>query len=401
MHPTDNTRAPNPYAGKRHEMKSGRSIKGVSHSWAQAVDDTLETVLNHFPSLRHVAISVPKATRDVRRLFHFDGQDWIQVHLAEFADQKFDVTAVVRGAKELDGDPAFNSELSSDSLLLRQIVGRKLEPDRKANLGQHASLTEWVEARLRPILDYAGEMYIAGATSDQARKGREQSLITIQRLIRHLRQALRPNQPFCFPEGNYRSLRIEHALDQFLIKRALPFAPNCMEIFGFQSASKANKDKAAKRLWAAAARMPHDARFDTIYGALLRQAEGHPVFGDADYRRLEALLAADLAAGFHVVRIDGNLFIYSKGRWRAATTDRAVTVDWSKGRIVSRNYGRVIVPPHRREGEMVDGYTRNGPGEGPAEARETPFTMRCVDRPIEGTNLNWIHAYHAWELAGD
>lgn len=47
---------------------------------------------------------------------------------------------------------------------------------------------------------------------------------------------------------------------------------------------------------------------------------------------------------------------------------------------------------------MIEVYTRNGPGEGPAEAREHPFTMRCIDRPIEGTNLNWIHAYHAWEL---
>lgn len=54
--------------------------------------------------------------------------------------------------------------------------------------------------------------------------------------------------------------------------------------------------------------------------------------------------------------------------------------------IVSRNHGRVIVPPHWRDGQLVPGYTRNGPGEGPSKQRKQPLEMRCIERPISGTD---------------
>ena len=72
---------------------------------------------------------------------------------------------------------------------------------------------------------------------------------------------------------------------------------------------------------------------------------------------------------------------------------------WHDGVIVSKNHGRVIVPPHLRHGELAKGYTRNAPGEGPATPRDEPVTMRCADRPLDGTNLAWVHAFHDFEDA--
>lgn len=52
--PTDTT----PYSTKIHRMVSGRQVRGVSHSWASAVEIALEEVLAGSPDLRHVAIQV-------------------------------------------------------------------------------------------------------------------------------------------------------------------------------------------------------------------------------------------------------------------------------------------------------------------------------------------------------
>lgn len=97
--------------------------------------------------------------------------------------------------------------------------------------------------------------------------------------------------------------------------------------------------------------VPRNSRFDTIYGALLRQAGGHPIYGDDKYNELEELLAAELAEGYRVVRLDGRLFIRSGNRWRAARLAPIVgEASWERGVIVSRNFGRAIVPPFIRDG---------------------------------------------------
>lgn len=152
-----------------------------------------------------------------------------------------------------------------------------------------------------------------------------------------------------------------------------------------------------------AAGLPRDAQFAHIYGAFMRSAEGHPVFGDRDYRKLEALLSDSLRDGFQVVRMGGRLFVWSNRRWRPVQEERSMAgiADWTRGVIVSRNHGRVIVPPHRRDGELVPGNARNGPGEAPSKQREQPLEMRCIERPISGTDQAWLHAYHAWEAAQD
>lgn len=390
------------HAERVHEMPSGRRVHGVSHSWARAVDETLSSILAEFPDLRFVGIQVPKAERDVIRLFHSeDGTNWRQVHLPNFGPRRYNIRAIVRGAHELDGDLAFSSELNKENLLLREIAGRLVSPEHRGRSRgeQYESLSDWVEKRLRKILDYAGHLYVEGATSEPARKGREHALITIERMIRHLRVSLTPQEFFKMPEDVRYQAQIEGALQRFIIKRHVPFLSSPGDLlYAFEILPKSKKKKIAKGVWADAARMPRNSRFDTIYGALLRQAEGHPIYGDDDYRRLEALLAADLAAGYRVVRLNGKLFIWSNNRWRAATTDPRAEADWNRGEIISRNYGRVIVPPHRKHGELMPGYTRNGPGEGPAERRPQAVIFRCVDRPIPNTNLQWLHAYHAWEL---
>lgn len=394
----------NPHLGKVHKLTGNRVVLDISHSWAKSVDDALSRILTESPELRYVSITVPKADRDVFRLFHSDdGKSWRQVHLASFGSRRYDIRWIVRGAQELDGDPSFDTELTADNLELREIVGKMLAPrDRyRVPLQELDSLQDWAERLIRPVLDHAGTLYVEGAGSEEAKNGRQQALLTINRLIQHLRFSLREDAKFILPGKNIYSSWTQDSLEKFILKRHLPFVQDVSAFrYGFPKMPLSKKRKIVKQVWADAARVSGDARFDTIYGALLRQAEGHPIYGDADYKRLETLLAADLQAGYRVVQLNGRLFIRNSGRWRAGRLAPHVEgePDWARGTIISRNYGRVIVPPFRRDQELVPGYTRNGSGEGPSEVRDKPVEMKCLNRPVENTNLNWIHAYHAWEL---
>lgn len=394
----------NVHAGKVHNLSNGRKVVEVSHGWATNVDAALNSILDVSPDIRLVSIELPKADRDVLRLFHsFDGLVWKQVHLNSFGRRRYDIRWIVRGAQELDGDPAFSNDLTADNLELREIVGKILSPrDRYGRLLEVSeSLQAWAERRIRPVLDYAGVIYVRGGGSEEAQNGRVQALLTISRLVQHLRYSLRQESKFVFPEKSTYNSWIENALKEFIFRRHLPFMVDVSQFqYIFEKMTQAEKRKLAKQVWANAARMPTDARFDSIYGALLRQAEGHPIYGNVDYKRLETILAADLIAGFKVVQLGGRLFIHSQGRWHAGRLAPLADAgsDWTRGTIVSRNYGRVIVPPYRQEATLIPGYTRNGPGEGPSEVRKKPVEMKCINRPVKDTNLNWIHAYHAWEL---
>jgi hypothetical protein len=401
-----------PYSTKIHRMVSGREVRGVSHSWASAVEIALEEVLAGSPDLRHVAIQVPKADRDVLRLFHSEeGTVWSQVHLPAFYDGKrFDTRAIARGARELDGDPAFSADLSLFNLRLREQAGLIVEPrpNRRAFrplLPQYESLADWVEIKARAIRDAVGELYMDGAGSEEARTGRRMSLVAIERLIDRLRSQLRGDTSFeLAPADNLYDAQIAGAVEDHFILRRYPFLTRISDFrLSLPALTQARRKEVVRGLWADAAGLPRDARFDHIYGMLLRSAEGHPVFGDRDYRRLEALLADALRDGFQVVRMGGRLFVWSNKRWRPMQEDRskAGIADWTRGMIISRNHGRVIVPPHRRDSELVPGYTRNGPGEGPSKQRKQPLEMRCIERPIGGTDQAWLHAYHAWEAAQD
>lgn len=402
----------NPHSAKVHRMDSGREVHGVSHSWAGAVDVALEEVLPGSPDLRHIAIRVPKADRDELRLFHSgDGMVWTQVHLPAFYDGKrFDTRAIARGARELDGDSAFPADLSLFNLRLREQAGLLVEPrPGRRTFGRlpphHASLADWVETRARAIRDAVGDLYIDGAGSEETRAGRRMSLVTIERLIDRLRSQLGGDTPFeLAPDDSLYDAQISGAIQDHFILRRYPFLTRPSDFrLSLPALTQARRKEVVRGFWADAAGLPRDARFDHIYGALLRSAEGHPVFGDQDYRKLEVLLADALRDGFQLVRMGGRLFVWSNRRWRPMQEDRskAGIADWTRGVIVSRNHGRVIVPPHRRAGQLVPGYTRNGPGEGPSKQRKQPLEMRCIERPISGTDQAWLHAYHAWEAAQD
>ncbi|MGP3726356.1 hypothetical protein [Cereibacter sphaeroides] len=399
-----------PYSTKIHRMGSGREVHGVSHSWANAVEVALEEVLPGSPDLQHVMIRVPKADRDVLRLFHSgDGIAWAQVPLSAFyGEKRFDIRAIARGARELDGDPAFPANLSLFSLRLREQAGLLVDPrPGRGPFGQlppqHASLADWVETRARAIRDAAAELYVDGAGSEETRAGRRMSLVAIERLIDRLRSQLPADTSFALaPDDALSDAQIAGAIQDHFILRRYPFLTQTWDLKrSLQHLNKAERKTVARGFWADAAGLPRNARFDRIYGALLRSAEGHPVFGDRDYRKLEALLADALRDGFLVVRMADRLFVWSGRRWQPMREDRSKVgvADWTRGMIVSRNHGRVIVPPHWRSGELVPGYTRNGPGEGPSKQRKQPLEMRCVERPISGTDQAWLHAYHAWEAA--
>lgn len=224
------------------------------------------------------------------------------------------------------------------------------------------------------------------------------ALETINRHLANLRAdlAFEPSFPTVV-EGPFPEAQLSNALKRFLIRKHVPFLAPDHEgdlLLSFKNINADQKRRVAYGLWADAARMPRGSRFDVIYGALLRQAQGHLVHGDKDYLRLEELLAADLAAGYRVVRLNGKLFVRSEGRWRPARSSLPSGAEaiWDRGVIISRNFGRVIVPPHLRDGVMVPGYTRNGHGEGPALVRDEPMEMLCAERELDGTNLAWVHA---------
>jgi hypothetical protein len=231
------------------------------------------------------------------------------------------------------------------------------------------------------------------------------SLVAIERLIDRLRTQLPADAAFELPpDDSLYDAQISGAIKDHFILRRYPFLTQAWDFkLSLPALTQAKRKEIARGFWADAAGLPRDARFDRIYGTLLKSAEGHPVFGDRDYRKLEALLAEALKEGFQVVRIGGRLFVWSNRRWRPMQEDRskAGVADWTQGVIVSRNHGRLIVPPHRRDGQLVPGYTRNGPGEGPSKQRNQPLEMRCIERPISGTDQAWLHAYHAWEAAQD
>lgn len=126
----------NIHTEKMHRMPSGRQVVGVSHSWARSLDEALEGILAASPELQHAAVNVPMSDRDVLRLFHSKcGTTWRQVRPADLGRCKFNFRDVVRGAQELDGDPAFDSELTAENLRLRQIAGRLLAP----RVGEHVN----------------------------------------------------------------------------------------------------------------------------------------------------------------------------------------------------------------------------------------------------------------------
>lgn len=112
---------------------------------------------------------------------------------------------------------------------------------------------------------------------------------------------------------------------------------------------------------------------------------------------MKAMLATALAEGKTAVVLDRFVFWYEadgaigwtvKELGDPSKTDRD-PAEWAQGTIISKNFGRIVVLPFTKDdGERVNGYTRNGPGDGPAKPRapgqykEIPFTRLSGDAAL-------------------
>lgn len=112
---------------------------------------------------------------------------------------------------------------------------------------------------------------------------------------------------------------------------------------------------------------------------------------------MKRLLAQALAEGRRAVVLDRFVFWYEEEGgigWTVkevgtAKGERDEPAEWLAGTIISKNFGRIVVLPFiKNNGERVSGYTRNGPGDGPAKPRvpgehkEIPFTRLEGDTVI-------------------
>ena len=112
---------------------------------------------------------------------------------------------------------------------------------------------------------------------------------------------------------------------------------------------------------------------------------------------MKAMLAEALARGRTAVVLDRFVFWYESdgsigwtvkelGNPGRSDSDPA---EWRDGTIISKNFGRnVVLPFTKDDGERVNSYTRNGPGDGPAKPRmpgqhkEIPFTRLSGDTAL-------------------
>jgi len=112
---------------------------------------------------------------------------------------------------------------------------------------------------------------------------------------------------------------------------------------------------------------------------------------------MKVMLAEALAQGRTAVVLDRFVFWYESdgtvgwtvkelGSPGKSDSDPA---EWAQGTIISKNFGRIVVLPFTKDdGERVNGYTRNGPGDGPAKPRvpgqhkEIPFTRLSGDAAL-------------------
>jgi len=112
---------------------------------------------------------------------------------------------------------------------------------------------------------------------------------------------------------------------------------------------------------------------------------------------MQRMLAAALAEGKTAVVLDRFVFWYETDGsvgWTvkevgSPTKSKAEPAEWSQGTIISKNFGRIVVLPFTKDdGERVNGYTRNGPGDGPAKPRapgeykEIPFSRLSGDTAL-------------------
>ncbi|WP_170790253.1 hypothetical protein [Ruegeria lacuscaerulensis] len=401
------------------QLDDGHTLHNVFEDQAEAFGERLKMFLKVNPDVRYVDAVISVApNQEARRLFHSqDGKSWKMVDLRNYGTERFSSRLVARGALELDGMDDFPTEIGMLGLKFRQAAGHTLvELDDEIRrtgrsymsiedlLGRRESepkgtFDKWVEQRARAVRDIVAEEYVEGPESEEARLGREKSLVTIERTIDAVRANYSPTRFESDVTHKSTKEQVRAALQEHFIKQKYPFLIDVKVVqYSISGLPKARARKQARKLWADVVGRPHDARFDSIYGDILRFSKGHKLFGDRDYQKLEEMLSEALSAGISLVSLRGLLFVRSENNWRPVRVHPDVKSEavWEQGRVVSNNYGRLIIPPHIRDGELVDGYTRNGPGEGCSALRDEPLIMKCKELQVEDTNLAWVHSFHEW-----
>ncbi|WP_424137686.1 hypothetical protein [Roseomonas chloroacetimidivorans] len=71
---------------------------------------------------------------------------------------------------------------------------------------------------------------------------------------------------------------------------------------------------------------------------------------------------------------------------------------WLEGTIVSKNHGRIIVLPYRKQdGSMVQGHTRNAPGDEPARPRHPSQYVEIPFSKLDGDLMAGLHGELPYE----
>ena len=185
----------------------------------------------------------------------------------------------------------------------------------------------------------------------------------------------------------------------FLAKKRHPFLRDLAPLGDGHKETKAERRKRKAGFWADACGLPRDAHLKEIYGRLIAISKGHPIFGDDHFNRLAGLLQECLERGQHVVLLGDRLFVRRSDRWRAYHREEEGSPTWTEGVVRSNNFGRLIVPPFYKDGELQNGYTRNSAGEGKSKPRPEPEIWNVAHRELAPSDLAWVHALHDWDLA--
>lgn len=362
------------------------------------------------PHLRFVSVTTTDKRPTGAMIFHSeDGINWVaQPGLIEGMDDfaQFYPKDFNLGAERLDGDDLVSNSPTRDNALLRLGVGR-------IDYGEHASFQDMLDYELDELREEIGHIFVDGAQSYERKLGREATLITINRTIDQIARSLsvdpyeqftpppldseRTSGEFLFDRRDGSNLAGEYEL--YLARRRYPFISNLNPLGEWPKESKTDRNKRKAGFWADACGLPHGANRSEIHGRLIAISKGHPIFGDDHFNRLAGLLQECLERGQHVVLLGDRLFVRRADRWRAYHREEEGTPTWTEGVVKSNNFGRLIVPPFYKDGELQNGYTRNSAGEGKSKPRPEPEIWKVAHRELAPSDLAWVHALHDWDLA--
>jgi hypothetical protein len=108
---------------------------------------------------------------------------------------------------------------------------------------------------------------------------------------------------------------------------------------------------------------------------------------------VQRLLDEALARGQYVLVVGSFVFWYEQGKevgWTVKSlgnggASKEGETLWKEGKIVSKNHGRIVVLPYKKEnGELVQGHTKNSPKDGPALPRHDDYFLELPFEVLDG-----------------